>query len=352
MKKIIFLLLAVIPVLAFGQKAVITFEQTTHNFGNIGENDGLASHEFSFKNDGSAPLILTNVKASCGCTTPEWVRDPIAPGQTGKIKISYNPKNRPGSFTKSITVSSNADKPTTSLTIRGNVVKKPADPYAAYSYSIGTLKATSSNLNLGTINNTQTIEKSIDIINSGDKPVSVSFTNVTPHLTATAVPATLKKGEKGKIMIKYNAGEKKDWGFVSDKLEINTDQNAKGSIVVVANINEDFSQYKANKDNAPVAVFSEDNVNLGDLAKNTTKHHEFFIQNNGKTDLIIRKIKASDLSISATPAKTVIKPGKKIKVNVTFKADDSTGKKTKIIVFTLNDPKNTVVSYRVVGNIQ
>lgn len=352
MKKIFFLLLAVIPVLAFGQKAVITFEQTTHNFGTIGENDGLATYEFAFKNDGNAPLILTNVKASCGCTTPEWSREPLAPGQTGKIKVSYNPKNRPGSFIKSITVNSNADKPVNSLTIRGNVANKPADPYAAYSYSIGALKATSSNLNLGTVNNNQTVEKSIDIINSGDKPVKASITTPGEYITATTVPATLKKGEKGKIMIRYNAGEKNDWGFVSDKLEINTDQNAKGSIVIVANINEDFSQYKDNKDNAPVAVFSEDNANLGDLAKNTTKTHEFFIQNDGKSDLVIRKVKASDASVTATPAKTVIKPGKKIKVNVSFKTDDSTGKKTKIVAFTLNDPKNTVVSYRITGNIQ
>lgn len=352
MKKIFFLLLVVIPLIAFSQKPKIEFENTSHNFGTINEKGGSATCDFIFKNTGTTPLILTNVSAGCGCTTPEWSKQPVLPNESGSIRVAFNPLGRPGAFVKGVTVTSNAESSVVSLTIRGNVSQKPADPYAAYNYSIGKLKAASGTLNLGNINNTQTVEKTIDIVNTGDQPVNVTVTSPAKHLTATTAPATLKKGEKGKITLKYNAGEKKDWGFVSDKLTIVTAPDAKGEIVVVANINEDFSKYKTDASLAPVAELSEPESDLGELEKNATKHHELYIQNNGKSDLMIRKIKTSDESVTATPAKTIVKPGKKVKIDISMKADDKAGKKIKIVSFTTNDPKNTVVSYKVSGTVK
>ena len=76
---------------------------------------------FKIKNTGEAPLVLTRVIASCGCTTPEWTKEPIAPGKTGDIKITYNPKDRPGPFVKTISVYSNGKTGSFILTIRGEV---------------------------------------------------------------------------------------------------------------------------------------------------------------------------------------------------------------------------------------
>ena len=69
------------------QQPVITFEKTSHDFGKINEADGRVSTVFTFKNEGMSPLILSNVRASCGCTTPVWPREPIEPGQTGRIQL-------------------------------------------------------------------------------------------------------------------------------------------------------------------------------------------------------------------------------------------------------------------------
>lgn len=354
MKKSVFLLLFLFPMLVFSQKAKIEFTKTSHDFGTISENGGSVVHEFEFKNEGNAPLLLTNVRAGCGCTTPEWSRQPIAPGATGKVKVSFNPKYRPGPFVKSITVNSNGDPAVVSLTIRGKVNKKAADPYDAYTYNIGFLKASNGNLNLGSIHNTEKVEKIVDIINSGTNPLTISVIPESEHITASVEPATLAKNEKGKIRIVYDAARKNDWGFVSDKIIVKTDQPEESSFTVSANITEDFSKYKENDyANAPIAVFSEKEAKLGNLTKNTTKKHEFFIQNTGKSDLIIRKIKTSnDNSLTVVPAKTTIKPGKKIKVVLNLKTDDTAGKKIKIASFILNDPKNTIVTYKLIGNVQ
>jgi hypothetical protein len=96
------------------------FVKETHDFGNIKEGE-LATYEFVFTNVGKEPLIITNVAASCGCTTPTWTREPIKPGEQGKIKAVYNSANRPGPFTKSITISSNAKTPTKVVNIKGVV---------------------------------------------------------------------------------------------------------------------------------------------------------------------------------------------------------------------------------------
>jgi hypothetical protein len=100
----------------------IVFDKMVHDYGTVEQNgDGLC--EFKFTNKGKEPLVLTNVRSSCGCTVPEWTRDPIPPGQSGVIKVKYDTR-RLGPINKSITVSSNAANSMVALRITGNVVAK------------------------------------------------------------------------------------------------------------------------------------------------------------------------------------------------------------------------------------
>lgn len=108
---------------ATAQKAVITCEKTVHNFGEIKEADGKVSHTFVVKNEGTAPLVISNVTASCGCTTPEWTKEPIPSGKTGEVKVTFDPKNRPGNFMKTIRLYGNGMKNGFLLSIRGKVLK-------------------------------------------------------------------------------------------------------------------------------------------------------------------------------------------------------------------------------------
>ncbi len=102
---------------------VINFASTVHDYGTISQGaDG--SHDFKFTNLGKSPLILNNVRSSCGCTVPSWTREPIAPGKGGVIKVVYN-TNTIGNFNKSIVVSSNAKNSDVVLQVKGNVVAKP-----------------------------------------------------------------------------------------------------------------------------------------------------------------------------------------------------------------------------------
>jgi hypothetical protein len=105
---------------------VITFETTVHDYGTIPYN-GDGTCEFKFKNTGKTPLILQNCQASCGCTVPEWPKEPIQKKKTGVIKVKYA-TTRVGAFTKTITVTSNADNSPVIITIKGTVNKQEESP--------------------------------------------------------------------------------------------------------------------------------------------------------------------------------------------------------------------------------
>jgi hypothetical protein len=100
-------------------QADIEFEKEVHDFGVIPQNVP-ATYTFVFKNTGKEPLIITNASASCGCTTPEWTREPIKKGEKGFVKATYNAAS-PGVFNKTVTVVTNGKKQTVTLILKGDV---------------------------------------------------------------------------------------------------------------------------------------------------------------------------------------------------------------------------------------
>jgi hypothetical protein len=122
------LFLTVVSLTSFGQNKnpngpVFKFAEETHDFGNIKEGPQ-GQVDFVFINAGKEPLIIQNCSASCGCTTPDWTKDPIMPGQKGKITVKYNTQGRVGSFNKTVYIASNArsDKERYEIYIKGNVI--------------------------------------------------------------------------------------------------------------------------------------------------------------------------------------------------------------------------------------
>jgi hypothetical protein len=106
----------------------ITWKADVHNFGDI-EKGKPVSHDFTFTNTTKQTVLITNVKASCGCTATNYTKTPIKPGETGFVTATYNAAN-PGSFTKTVTVTTNDSDVNKILTIKGKVIGEPT-PAAA-----------------------------------------------------------------------------------------------------------------------------------------------------------------------------------------------------------------------------
>jgi len=118
--------------------ANIAFENKTIDYGKL-EKDANGEREFTFKNTGKEPLIISNCVGSCGCTVPQWPRTPIAPGATASIKVKYDTR-RVGRFQKTVTVQSNASNATEVLTIKGEILAPEATQTAPVNTSTGTSK--------------------------------------------------------------------------------------------------------------------------------------------------------------------------------------------------------------------
>lgn len=102
---------------------VFEFETENHEFGSIKEGD-VVSFDFKFKNVGKAPLIITQASASCGCTVPEYSKDPVAPGENGFIKVTFNSEGKHGMTSKTVTLLANTTPNTKVLTISADITKK------------------------------------------------------------------------------------------------------------------------------------------------------------------------------------------------------------------------------------
>lgn len=127
MKKIIaisFMLIFAATTIMAQSAAEIKFNKLTHNFGTFSESTPVQKCTFTFTNTGNAPLVINQAVASCGCTVPEYTKSPVAPGQTGKITITYNGKGKfPGHFKKSITIRTNAATSMVRLYVEGDMLE-------------------------------------------------------------------------------------------------------------------------------------------------------------------------------------------------------------------------------------
>ncbi len=103
--------------------AVFAFADEAHDFGEINEGEK-AEYDFAFTNTGDAPLIISNAKGSCGCTVPQWPREPIAPGETGMIHVVFDSTGKPGQQTKQVTLNANTVPNTKVLSISAQVQPK------------------------------------------------------------------------------------------------------------------------------------------------------------------------------------------------------------------------------------
>jgi hypothetical protein len=106
------------------EEPIITFEHETWDFGTITEGE-VVEHSFTFKNTGKKPLLISEVQASCGCTIPEWPREPIRSGQEGNIKIQFNSNGKHESINKDVTIYSNANPVKKKLFFKAYVKNKP-----------------------------------------------------------------------------------------------------------------------------------------------------------------------------------------------------------------------------------
>lgn len=296
----------------------IEFAKTAHDFGTFPEERGKVTCTFAFKNTGKSDLVLQKVRASCGCTTPNWTKTPIAPGDTGFVTATYNASGRPGSFNKTITVTSNADA-NTRLTIKGEVIPKVKSPEEEYQKNIFDFRLKTMDVYMRTIEYPTSKTEKIQVMNNGNKEAVITFANAPKYLTLKANPSTLAPKQKGTIEVTFNSKEANDWGEIVPTFDIlvNGQTEKDKQVKVHATIRENFANMTA-EDKAKAPVMSvNSSYEIGEVAKGGKKKFKMTISNNGKSELLIHKVKTNNENIKVTSMSTkglTIKPGKKADV--------------------------------------
>jgi len=357
-RKMIFLLAAIwggsLFATAQNAKPVMKFESKEYDFGTFKEEQGKVSYSFEFTNTGKQPIIINQVRSSCGCTTPDWSKQPVAPGQKGYIKATFNPKNRPGPFNKSVTVTANTNPAISILRIRGSVIARVKTIKDLYPREMAGLRLTNNHLSFTKVKNTEIKEASLDVYNESDGEITLGFKRMPAHLNIKMVPEKLQAKQKGKIVATYDARKKSDWGFVIDYLDvlINGQYKPGQRLTVSANIVEDFTALSdAEKVKAPKIEFPEKVFDFGQLTQGEKANHTFILKNSGKTDLIIRKTKASCGCTAIVPSTKIIKAGEKTELKIVFNSRGKRGRQNKLITVITNDPSESEVRLRVTGNV-
>ena len=334
--------------------AKIIFEKNSHNFGSFLESAGVQTTTFKFKNTGTVPLILNGVRASCGCTTPKWTQEPVAPGASGEIQVSYDPSNRPGAFTKSITVTSNAENGTIMLEISGQVEQREKTIAEKYPREIGPLRAETNHISFAQLKQTAIETKTLDLINDTENPVAVDVQTVPPHLTVKVEPASIPAKGKGLLTVVYDAKKADTYGFASHRvyLSINGSKDYNNSIGVSATIEEDFTQLTPDQlAKAPVAKFNKMEHDFGDIKQGAKADVTFNLTNSGKSILYIRNVRSSCGCTAVAPSKKEIAPGETVPINVSFDSRGKRGRQSKSVTVITNDPKTPTATLRISSNI-
>jgi hypothetical protein len=359
MKKILQLVMVFSMVVAVStavaqSKPKIVFEKVMHDFGTFKEADGLQTTTFKFTNEGTAPLVLGSVRASCGCTTPKWTRKPVPPKGTGKIEVTYNPKNRPGSFNKTVTVHSNAINQSVVLRIKGSVAQREKTLAEKYPRKIGNLRVKTNYLSFARLKQNAVETKEIELVNDTDSPITVGLRTVPKFLKVVITPETVPAKGRSVLSVTYNAKEANTFGFSSNRiyLSLNGSKDYKNSIGVSATIEEDFSGLTPEQlANAPVVSFEESSFDFGEMKQGDKREHTFMMSNKGKSDLIIRKVRTSCGCTAVAPAKKVIVAGETAPLKVTFNSRGKHGRQSKSITVITNDPKNSTTVLRITSNV-
>jgi len=348
MKKLfLFLSITAVGLSALSQP-VMKLSATEHNYGTFKEEAGTQKFDIAVTNTGNQPLVIQNIVASCGCTTPEWSKAPIPAGGTGKITAIYDPKDRPGQFVKTLTVYSNSKPEMVTLTIMGEVIPREKTIEELFMFPVGLIRFESNHLAFTNIRKTEKKIRVMQMVNTSQEPVKVEFDQMPAHLILKANPETLKPGQKGIVEGTFDATKNQGWGNVTDMIKIKLNGVAQENVYyyVSANLVEDFSKMtKEDMEKAPVFKVASTTVDLGKIPGAIQKEVEFKFTNAGQSDLFIRHVRATCgcTAVQQGMLGAAIKPGQSSSIKALFSSGTYSGKVTKAIYVYTNDPKNSEV---------
>lgn len=329
-----------------------------HDFGAFDENVGTVYCEFKLVNNGTEPISITGARANCGCTRPEYSTKSVAPGDTAVIRVGFDPKGRPGRFSKRINVDCSGDPRRTALTITGTVIGSSNTLKSRYPVETGPVRLRSATIAYGKVLKGETMGQYVDAYNASADTLRPRVEGSPKYIHAMIQPKVVPPGEQFIISTVLHSNESKGWGVVTDSLMFYPDAGSRTGkkIETVVILEENFSKLTPEQRmKAPLLDTSETALDLGKVSKGDSPiKRTFEISNRGKSPLVIRAISCPDAAVDVRLGERSVKPGKSAKVDVTvtpsrIKSDELLNARINIIA---NDPQHPSTMVRVVAEVK
>lgn len=322
------------------QNDKISFNEVEHDFGDINERGGNASFDFVLTNRSDVPIVISNVTATCGCTTPVWTKEPIESGKTGVISVSYNPLGRVAPFTKDITVYMDKNAPA-HLRIKGNVLrdedmKKKLTPEEIYPVAVGNYLLKTKELNFGRADLKETKTVRLEAFNNSDKPATQKAVKLPKYMTVAFNPAVVPAKTAATIDVSLNVQDEHLYGDVRGEIQLQMN-DTRQSFPYSVTIQEDFSKWSVEqKANAGKLNVTFTTINFGNLT--TGNSRTLKISNSGKSVLNIRAIQSSDPLVTVSKNRFTVKPGEIVEIKVMLDTKKVRSKLSATLMIVSDDP--------------
>lgn len=331
-------------------QAVVEFQQRVHDFGTIKEVNGPVSYDFVFVNRGNSPILIKNVESSCGCTSPEWTKQPILPGKTGYVKATFDPKDRPGYFDKTITVFSNAKNPVVELKIKGSVEGRTRTVLDEYPYELPSgLRLPLDHISLMKVRKGTMKSMTYGVYNNAGKSVKVSFAGLPVWLKAAIEPQQIEAGKTGTLKVACNGALVEAFGLNEEEIGLIVD-GTRYPLKVSVTLEEDFSG--VNVQNAPALAIEKKYYNFGSVAAGEKVAFVYKLKNTGKSALLIRRVYTNDDRIKVALSVREIQPGETAELKAELQEKAESGKLSGVISVISNSPLTAEQNLRFYGEIK
>ncbi|MFM7486152.1 MAG: DUF1573 domain-containing protein [Cytophagales bacterium] len=326
----------------------VQFVEKVHDFGDVLETKGLAVYDFTFTNKAARPVKILAVQPSCGCTIPDWTKEQVAPGKTGFIRASYNPKDRPGYFDKTIAVTTDLDGNPIVLRIKGNVVNDKSEnkdiPYDLVVEN-GHLLFRNSSFNVGKVYvNREPVAAEFPTHNRGKDTIKILGIIAPPHIKVN-LPKKIAPNAKAAIKITYDVRGKNQFGYLSDNivLKTNDESQPEKSFSVYATAEEAFGSLTPEEQAiAPALKLESYSADLGTVRSGALTERNVSYRNTGKKPLTIRHMQSNCTCLTIQPSSKTLQLGQIANLQFTFNPDGRSGLQNKAITIYSTDPINPV----------
>lgn len=339
-------------------QARVEWLSTAHDFGAFDESLETVTCEFVGVNRGNEPLQILDVRSTCGCTTPRYSTQEVAPGDTLRIGVGYKATGRPGRFSKKVKVRTNGEPSRSELTISGTVIGTGNTLKSRYPVSVGEhVRLRTADFIFGTVGKKDVKGLYIEGYNASSSPLKPQIKGLPGYLSVIVEPEEVPAGDTFVLSGTFDADMCSKWDVVSDTFTFESGDGSSVEMSSTAIIEEDFSQLTPEeRRDAPEIKVSERVMDAGRIDAGSNKELKFSvkIENRGRNELILRRIYTADPAVKLKlKGGNRVKSGKSVTLEVRVDVKDIADYDmlNDRIIIVSNDPGNARTVLRLVGEI-